>query len=137
MSTVVNGYHIEYTRKRGQKTMAKTIITTKDGRNYERVSRWIKIENRLVTKRHILFDYADTLHCSDDEGMLTCFRYHNKLYAIGQFMWFEHPEFYYDSDGKEQFLCGYDCTQWYKPLCCEIDDSGEHIRLYEELDNNI
>ena len=111
-------------------------ITTKDGRQYKRVSRWIKIDTRPVTKRHILFDYADTYDCEDGDGLLTCFRYSGRLYALGQFMRFSYPEFYEDADGKTAYLCGYDCTQWYKPLCCEIDESSQYIRLYEEIDNN-
>ena len=104
------------------------IITTDDNRKYKRVSRWIKIEYREVTKKHILFDYAD-------DGQLCCFRYGGRLYAVGQFMRFNYPEFYTDEKGKKSFISGYDCTQWYKPLCCEIDDGGEYIRLYEEYTN--
>ena len=113
------------------------IITTIEGRSYKRVSRWIKIDIRPVTKKHALFDYADIYGCADGEGLLTCFRYKGRLYALGQFMRFTYPEFYDGADGTRQFLCGYDCTTWYKPLVCEIDDSGEYIRLYEELDNDI
>lgn len=113
-----------------------SIITTVDGNKYKRVSRWIKIDTRPVTKKHILFDYADTYDCAEGEGLLTCFRYKGRLYALGQFMRFIHPEFYEDKDGKSQFLCGYDCTTWHNPLICEIDDCGEYIRLYEQIENN-
>ena len=112
------------------------IITTTDGRKYKRASRWIKIEIRYITKKHVLFDYADTYDCDDGEGLLTCFRHGGRLYALGQFMRFTTPEFYEDDNGKLQYLSGYDCTTWYKPLICEIDEGGEYIRLYQELDND-
>ncbi len=100
-------------------------ITTVDGRKYNRVSRWIHIEYRTVTPRHSLYDYAD-------DGELICFRHNGRLYALGQFMRLTAPEYYEDVDGKMQFLSGYDCTEWYKPYVCEIDDGGEYIRLYQE-----
>ena len=100
-------------------------ITTVDGRKYNRVSRWIKLEYRTVTNRHSLYDYAD-------DGVLICFRHGGRLYALGQFMRLSMPEFYEDNDGKMQYLSGYDCTEYYKPLVCEIDDGGEYIRLYQE-----
>lgn len=114
-----------------------TVITTIVGHKYKRVSRWIKIEYRIITKKHDLFDYADSSDCNEGDGLLICFRHGGRLYALGQFMRFTHPEFYDNKDGKTQFLCGYDATTWYKPLICEIDDNGEYIRLYEEIDNNI
>lgn len=102
-------------------------VTTKDGRKYRRVSRWIKVEYRAITPRHILWDYAD-------DGILLCFRYGGRLYALGQFMRFCYPEFYEDENGKIQVISGYDSTQWYKPLCLEVEDGGEYVRLYEETE---
>lgn len=101
-------------------------ITTVDGRQYYRISRWIHIEYRYVTPKHSLYAYAD-------DGELICFRHGDRLYALGQFMRLTTPEFYGDKNGKVQYLSGYDCTEWYKPYLCEIDDGGEHIRLYQEI----
>ena len=79
-------------------------ITTVDGRQHNRVSKWIHIEYRCITSKHSLYDYAD-------DGVLICFRH----------------------DGKLHYLSGYDCNEWYKPYLCEIDDGGEYIRLYQEI----
>ena len=86
-----------------------------------------------MTKRHSLSDYAD-FYGTDDEniGRLSYFKYKNKLYAIGQFMKISAPEFFENEDGKQSFLCGYDCTNYYKPLMCELSDSADYIRLFEE-----
>lgn len=110
----------------------KTRITTTDGKTLFRVSRWIRVEYREVTKRHSLFDYADTYDMPEGYGSLTCFRHNGRLYAMGQFERLCYPIFYREKDGKEPFLSGYDCTQWYKPYLIEIDESCEYIRLYEE-----
>ena len=103
------------------------IITTVDGRKYRRVSRWIKINEDIVTKKHSLYDYADA------DGFLYYFRHNGRLYALGQFMRFTTPAFYEDKYGKLQYLSGYDCTDYYRPYICEVDDCGEYIRLYQEI----
>lgn len=106
------------------------IIKSIDGKKYERVSRWIKIHEKIITSRHSLYDYSEHI---DGENYLTYFRYKNKNFALSQFMHLSVPIFYEDTDGKLQYLSGYDSTEFYYPLICEIDDCGEYIRLYESV----
>ena len=92
--------------------------------SYKRVSRWIKIQYDMVTSRHSLWDYAE-----NNEGILTHFRHGGRDYAIGQFMRLSPPIFLEDNS----IICGYDATEWYRPYLIEIDEYGEYVRLYEEI----
>lgn len=98
------------------------------------VSRWIRLEYKYVTKRHSLAIYADFSDDSDDgKGLLTCFRHNNRLYALAQFMKLSSPVYFENEDGKLDFCCGYDCTDYSNhPLLINISDGGEYIRLFEE-----
>lgn len=109
-------------------------ITTSEGRTYKRVSRWIHIKTEYVTKRHSLSDYADFYSSEDGKGVLTYFKHDGRLYAIGQFMRLSYPEFFEDENGKQSFLSGYDCTDYYNPLMIEIEDGGEYCRLYQIIE---
>jgi hypothetical protein len=111
------------------------IITTSEKRKYERVSRWITLHSDYVTKRHGLADYSDFSADPDspDWGLLNYFTYKGKKYALGQFMRLTYPEFFEDEEGKSSYLSGYDCTDYYNPLICEIHESGEMIRLYRSV----
>lgn len=111
--------------------MAKEFLTD-DKRKIVRKSRWIQIHHDYVTKRHSLFDYADDYENPGVEGVLAWFRHKDRKYALGQFMKLTHPMFFEDENGKTNYLCGYDCTQYYKPYLIEIDDCGEAVRLYTE-----
>ena len=114
----------------------KTIIA-QDGRKYNRVSRWIKIKSKYVTRRHALSDYADFCDTNSEKiGILSYFRHDGKEYSIGQFMRTSCPIFL-DENGKTSCISGYDCTQYYKPFLCEIDNDCEYVRLYEEIEENI
>lgn len=104
------------------------IITTVNGRQYKRVSRWIHLEYMHVTPKHRLYEYAY-------DGDLICFRHNGRLYALGQFERLTTPDFYEDENGKLQYISGYDSTEWYNPYLCEINDYGEYIRLYQEISN--
>ena len=124
--------------------MANRIFETKDkhyssgmsdGYNIKirRVSRWIQLEAKYITKRHQLWDYAETEDPEGKKGYVICFKHSNKLYALGQFMRLAYPMFFEDENGKTSFLSGYDATEYYYPYLIEIADSGEYVRLYEEL----
>lgn len=107
-------------------------IKTSENRTYQRVSNWIDVKYDYVTKRHSLSDYAD-FHDIDnwEKGLLTYFTFKGKKYALGQFMRLSHPEFFENEDGKQSFLCGYDCTNYYKPLMLEMTDCGDSVRLFQ------
>ena len=111
-------------------------IKTSENRTYNKVSNWIDIKYQYVTKRHGLSDYAD--FCGTDnekEGLLTYFTFKGKKYAMGQFMRLSYPEFFENEDGKQSFLCGYDCTCYYKPLMMELSDYGDSVRLFEVIES--
>ena len=110
-------------------------ITTSENRKYERVSRWIKVRNEYVTKRHSLSDYADFYGVDDDRyGVLSYFVFNGRKYAMGQFLRLSYPEYFNNEDDKTSYLCAYDSTEWYKPLMMEIDDYGEYIRLFRIIE---
>ena len=112
-------------------------IKTSENRTYNKVSNWIEIKYQYITKRHSLSDYAD--FCGTDnekEGLLTYFTFKGKKYTLGQFMRLSYPEFFKNEDGKQSFLCGYDCTDYYKPLMIEMNDCGDAVRLFQITDNN-
>lgn len=113
--------------------MSKIIIDD-NGRKYERVSRWIKTYYDCITKRHSLASYADFDGTDSKKGLLNWFWFHGKKYAAGQFLRLSHPYFYKNEDGKTSYLCGYDCENYYNPLLLEIDDDGEHVRLYRYIE---
>lgn len=105
-------------------------------RKIKRVSRWIKVDCEYVTKNHSLYDYADHYCEEGGKAPVFLFRHNNRLYALSQFMKLSCPMFFTDIDGKNSFIFGYDCTDYYYPLLIEISENGEHIRLYEELREN-
>lgn len=102
------------------------IFTTQDGKKIERVSRWIEIKYKEVTTRHSLYDYSD-------DGNLCYFTYKGRQYALGQFEKLVFPIFF-EENGKTQYLCGNDCTEWYKPLLVEINDCCDGVRLYRNYE---
>lgn len=109
----------------------------KDGYNIHimRVSRWIKIETKWITKRSRFWDYADKYSEENGERIIDVFRFNNRWYCLDQFLRFSHPVFF-EENGKKLFLSGYDSTDYYYPLEIEIHESGEAIRLYRELKEN-
>lgn len=104
-------------------------IKTSENRTYKRVSRWIKVKNEYVTKRHSLADYAD-FEENEKYGLLSYFIHNNRKYAIGQFSRLSHPEFFNNEDDKESFLCGYDNTDYWNPFHIEMTEDGEYVRLF-------
>ena len=98
------------------------ILNAKDNIQIKRVSRWIKVRHKIITKRHKLYDYSD-------DGNLWYFTHKGEEYAIGQFIRLGYPIMWEEND-KLQYLSGYDCINYYNPLHIEIEDGGEYIRLY-------
>ena len=100
-----------------------------------RVSRWIKIEAKEITKRSRFWDYADP--CTEENGkrLIDVFRFNNRWYCLDQFLRLSYPVFF-EENGKKGFLSGYDGENYYYPLEIELDESGECIRLYRALKEN-
>lgn len=109
------------------------IFLTNQGYKVERVSRWIRIDYRFVTKNHSLYYYSDN-------GDLVYFKFGGRRYALGQFMRFDigpgakNPVIH--DKGEDIILSGYDSTEYYKPLMIEINKTGEAVRLYREVTND-
>ncbi len=105
---------------------------TKDNTIITRQSRWLRIRDKQVTKRHALYDYAD--HNSDDgkHRTLWYFTHKGRMYALNQFHQTAYPIFFEDEDGKLNYLSAYDSTQYYKPYLLEISECCEACRLYTE-----
>ena len=112
------------------------IFTTTDGKQIERVSRWIKIRfGEIVTEKHSLYYYAEK---EEDIAYLDYFIFCGKKWAINQFyrfgtMFTPEPPPMWEENGKLQYISGYDTENYFNPLLIEIDDSGEYVRLYREL----
>lgn len=109
--------------------MANVIL--KDRKNefghYRRVSNWLEVKFRNVTSRHTLSDYADR------EGQLAYFTYKRRNYAMGQFMRLLNSVTLEDGS----IISGYDCTNWYNPYLIEINSTGEAVRLWEEVTQEV
>jgi len=106
-----------------------------DGSMIQRESRWIKIRSEYVTKRHSLWDYADRYNEQEKECVLHYFVKSKIKYALGQFMRFDSPLFFYDNKKRIE-LSGYDCTCYYKNYLIEINSTGEAVRLYTLVPND-
>lgn len=101
----------------------------------KRVSRWIKIETKMITKRSRFWDYADSYTEEDGKRFINVFRFKNCWYCLDHFLRFSHPVSYTENE-KKGFLSGYDSTNYYNPLEIEVHESGECVRLYRELREN-
>ena len=109
-------------------------IKTSENRTYKQVSNWLEVKEQYVTKRHSLSEYADFYGTDNEkEGLLTYFTFKGKKYALGQFLRLSYPEFFENEDGKQSFLCGYDCTDYHNPLMMEMDDCVDSVRLFQEV----
>lgn len=110
------------------------IFTTTDGKKIERISRYIQIRTDYVTKKHSLYDYADK---SDNDALLNYFIYQGRKYAINQFVKygsaFFPTSYQFMENGKLNFLSGVDSENFFNPLLIEIDEYGERVRVYQEL----
>lgn len=111
----------------------KLVATTRDGWTYAPASRWIKIRYADVTKRSVVWDYADHYFASDKVCTVSYFIHKGKKYAIGQFMRLLYPIFYEDKEGKTGVIGGYDGTSYYNPYYIEIHPDGEYVRLWKEV----
>lgn len=111
----------------------KLVATDAGGFTYIPTSRWIKVRYKDVTKRSVVWDYADHYFASDEVCTVPYFIHKNKQYAIGQFMRLSYPITYEDKDGKTGVIGGYNSTDWYNPLLLEIHPDGEYVRLWKEV----
>lgn len=97
------------------------------GNGYEKVSRWLTIEETIISRRNRLAPFADD---SGAELCLTYFRYKGKQYALSQFMRFITPITLEDGT----VLSGFDSTKYYQPLLLEMSSTGEVVRLWQEVE---
>lgn len=126
------------------------IITARDGRKYERVSRWITHHtNYNPNKRNSLWDYVCDAHGNHpysekfdpaSEKYLDYFRYDGRAYALDQFyalgsVWVcSNPIMYDAEDGKLGVIGAVDMDgDMFHPLYMEIEEGYERIRLYKEV----
>lgn len=126
------------------------IITSKDGRKYQRVSRWITHHTNYNPRQdNALWDYVcdgNGYHPYEEkfnptEGLyLDYFRYKGKNYALDQFyalggVWVgSWPIEYDDGDGKSSYIGAIDMDgDMFHPLYLEVEEGCERIRLYKEV----
>lgn len=84
-------------------------------RKYKTASRWIKVE------------YANNYE-------KPYFRHYGRRYYFENIMYLSTPIMWEDKDGKLNLIAGYDATQWYNPYLVELDEGGERVRLWEEME---
>lgn len=126
------------------------IITSIDGRKYQRVSGWITHHtNYNPNRRNSLWDYVCDEHGyhpyndrfnANSELYLDYFRYGGRTYALDQFYalgsaWVgSAPIMYMDEHGKLGVIGGVDMDgDMFHPLYIEVEDGCERIRLYREV----
>lgn len=113
--------------------MAKIYTEYKNSKpvyGYKKISKWLKIDHTYITKNHRLADYANS-----DGGKcleLDYFRYKGKQYSLGQFERLSYPIMFEDDDGKLGVIGGFSCIS-HEPYFIEIHDTGEAVRLWEEI----
>ena len=104
----------------------KTFIA--DGRNYQKGSRWIKIQHDIIRgKNHCLYDYKD------NDNSISFFTHNSKKYAISQFIQLSYPIMIEINEEDTAIIGGYDIECSYKPYLLEISNCGEYVRLWEEV----
>lgn len=118
------------------------VITCKDGRTIERVSRWVQVRhNYAPNKRNPLWYYVMD-GCGYLEGQkefdpesglyLDYFRWNGRNWAIEQFFRETVPTMW-EEDGKLHWIAGYDSENYYNPILIEFDECCENVRVYEEV----
>lgn len=120
----------------------KNMKIVKDNRIYETGSRWIKVNYKIVTPRHSLYEYGDGSGLDEYGGNkdlreVITFRHNGKVYALNQFMRLSYPIMLENEDGITAVISVYDATQWYKPYLLEIHPDGEYIRLWIEKEMEV
>lgn len=121
------------------------VITTTDGKQMRRVSRWIKLRNNFnPSPRNRLWDYvtdSNGYHSYQDKFQsdtaldLYYFRFGGRNYALEQFYVLPGPPIMYENeDGKRGVIGTVDMDgNLSHPLYGEWDECCEHVRLYEEV----
>lgn len=123
------------------------IITTTDGTQFERVSRWITVNiGERITKRNNLYEFS-----TDENGYnpssdrfdpkngvyIDYFKHDGKKYSLSQFValgsvWCGGVPYMYEDDNGELGIIGavdfY--GDLYTPLYAELSECCEQIRLY-------
>lgn len=122
-------------------------ILANDGHVLIRRSRWIKVrQNYRPNRRNSLWYYVTDgngyregqSNYDPSSGLfLDYFVWNGRKWAIGQFNSASGtmgipPIYFENDDGKTSFIAGYDSENYYNPILIEIDDCGEHVRVYEE-----
>lgn len=113
-----------------------------------RISRWIQVERTYdITPRHSLYDF-----CTDDNGYhpyqdkfnpergiyLDYFRFRGRKYALEDFyrlgsMMLPFSMMWEEKDGLH-WIGGCEMSgNIFHSLLIELDDFGEHVRVYEEV----
>lgn len=128
--------------------MKHQVFTDNNGNKLERISRWITIKHAYnVSKKNALAYYAKDengykegqTNFNPENGLyLDYFHFNGKNYAIEQFisnspMWSNGTQFFTDTDGKLTYIAGYDSENYYNPILIELDEYGEHVRIYKEV----
>lgn len=122
-------------------------ITTDDKYVVTRCSRWIKIQrNDNVNKNNLLYDFSmdgygyhphEKEYNKESGTFLDYFRFNGRKYAIDQFVTLgsvacaDKPYQFIDTNGKTTFVSAVDFYgDLYDPLYIELDEYGEHVRVY-------
>lgn len=115
---------------------------------FNRVSRWIEVkQNYNPCPRNSRWYYVQDENgykphennFNPENGLyLDYFSYHGRNYAIEQFLSLSHPfylpvSYSYNEGGKQFCLSGVDGENIYNPLYIEMDETGEYVRIYEEV----
>jgi len=104
--------------------MNKKTFVGDDNRKYQKQSRWIKINFGIIkNKNNSLYSYTEK------DSSIAYFTHSGKKYAISQFMRLSYPI----TIEEEGIIGGYDVENSYNPYLLEISDSGEYVRLWEEV----
>ena len=111
--------------------------TTTDGITIQGTGRWIPIHCApCITARHGLWEYGDDN--GDGTRSAWYFNHYGRRFALGQFFRFDGPwgpspaPTWADADGLHH-MTGIEFDRWHAPLMIEMDDSGEAVRVWQEV----
>lgn len=115
---------------------SKKVYIGDDKRAYMPMTKWVKIEDKMVTSRSWMWDYADSYSKEDGRRRVNSFRVGSRIMCMEMFMRTTAPIFIYD-DSKDivGVIGGYDSTAGLdsQPYMLEVHPDGECVRVWMDV----
>lgn len=125
-------------RRIAKKARTFRTIKTRDGEVFQPVTRWtrIKMYQPVKNRNNRFYDIADT-DPDTGEKYVDTFQINGTRgmkFALQEVLKLSYLIFFDTPDGKTDFLSGYIPISNTLAFLVQIDESGEYIRLFREID---